>query len=374
MRYLSLIFLTLLIPSLVFAGTIEDGKSALDRKDYPAALKLLRPLAEGGNTAAQLYIGQMYVDGWGVERDMSKALSWYRKAAKLGNADAQYRLGVMYLGIPGVKKDEAESEKWLQKASEQGDPDAQLLISLRKSDEEKDKEGCNPCSKTTVWDDYNVFNLKVTFMPKPDFAQWSGSFDKASHDISIEYSGSDGKNADRVKLIMIGGRALVTHDLVGNPEGAYYLLEAEVLQMMVVKGILGRAFPNGSKDIPKDGRLNYTSEKLGIQYATPGSQGFVAAPWHALGNIKVIAPASVEFDMELTQPVKNRDAGNMEKSVTKYSGDLSFRDNTRIDDSMSLREWKIEGLSDSEAVKYKTVADVRKKIADEEAKAKLAKP
>ncbi len=47
----------------------EDAKAAYDRGDYATALRLLRPLAELGNAAAQHYLGKMYADGMGVPQD-----------------------------------------------------------------------------------------------------------------------------------------------------------------------------------------------------------------------------------------------------------------------------------------------------------------
>ena len=45
---------------IVRAGPIEDGIAAYRGGDYATALRILRPLAEQGNAAAQFNLGSMY--------------------------------------------------------------------------------------------------------------------------------------------------------------------------------------------------------------------------------------------------------------------------------------------------------------------------
>ena len=68
----------------VAAGPFEDGYAAHEKGDYATALRLLRPLAEGGNSDAQHNLGVMYEKGRGVPQDYAEAVKWYRKAAKRG--------------------------------------------------------------------------------------------------------------------------------------------------------------------------------------------------------------------------------------------------------------------------------------------------
>jgi len=42
-------------------------------------------------------LGQMYENGWGVDKNHSKAVEWYRKAAEQGHTEAKERL--QYLSI-----------------------------------------------------------------------------------------------------------------------------------------------------------------------------------------------------------------------------------------------------------------------------------
>ncbi len=103
-----------------FAGPLEDGQSAFDNDDYATAMKLLRPLAEGGDAIAQFYLARMFDEGWGVPVNDVEAVKWYRRAADQGDADAQNILGVMYRDGEGVAKSDAEAVKWFRLAAEQG--------------------------------------------------------------------------------------------------------------------------------------------------------------------------------------------------------------------------------------------------------------
>jgi TPR repeat protein len=64
------------------ADQLEDGIAALDRREYAAALGLLRPLAESGVPRAQLRLGLMHQKGLGVREDYVEAWKWFALAAE----------------------------------------------------------------------------------------------------------------------------------------------------------------------------------------------------------------------------------------------------------------------------------------------------
>ena len=80
----------------VYGDDFQDAEDAYNRKDYKTAYKLLLPLAEQGDAAAQYNLGLMYYTGQGVPQDYKEAVKWYRLSAEQGDATAQYNLGVMY--------------------------------------------------------------------------------------------------------------------------------------------------------------------------------------------------------------------------------------------------------------------------------------
>ena len=110
------------------AGTFEDALDAHARGDYAKALRLIRPLANDGDAAAQFNLGLMYVTGQGVQQDDAAAALWFRKAAEQGYALAQTNLGVLCRDGRGVAQDETEAVNWFRKAADQGDAVAEFLL------------------------------------------------------------------------------------------------------------------------------------------------------------------------------------------------------------------------------------------------------
>ena len=68
--------MALLQYSNVWAASYEEGKKAYLDKDYAQALAILEPLAEKGNSQAQVTLGIMYDFGHGVAKDQAKAIEW----------------------------------------------------------------------------------------------------------------------------------------------------------------------------------------------------------------------------------------------------------------------------------------------------------
>ena len=58
------------------------------RGDYAGALEILRPLAQGGNSRAQIRLAEMYAMGFGVKQDSIQSYIWYSLAARDGNTAA----------------------------------------------------------------------------------------------------------------------------------------------------------------------------------------------------------------------------------------------------------------------------------------------
>jgi uncharacterized protein len=103
------------------AAQIDDAEAAFNQSDFPAALQLLRPLAEQGDPRAQVSLGQMYDFGYGVPQDYAETLKWYRKAADQGYYVGQYLLGFMYKVGRSVPQDYVAAHMWWNLAAAAGD-------------------------------------------------------------------------------------------------------------------------------------------------------------------------------------------------------------------------------------------------------------
>ena len=69
-----MLWLCLAVPA--FAGPLEDGSAAYNKKDYATALRLWRPFADRGNAIAQYILGVMYDNGQGVPQDYVLEITW----------------------------------------------------------------------------------------------------------------------------------------------------------------------------------------------------------------------------------------------------------------------------------------------------------
>ncbi|HIJ43845.1 MAG TPA: hypothetical protein HPP75_07700 [Rhodospirillaceae bacterium] len=111
-------------------GHLDAVRKALDHGDTDAALDDLRPLAEKGDTKAQVLLGDLFLKGQGVPHNYSMAWQWYQRAALAGNAQAQFKLANMYRKGLGVPYYLSKAVEWYGRAAEQDYVEAQYMLGL----------------------------------------------------------------------------------------------------------------------------------------------------------------------------------------------------------------------------------------------------
>lgn len=120
--------------STAAANKLDEAASANERGDYAAELKITRPLAESGDSWAQIFLGDSFKTGRGVAQDFAQAAKWYHLAAqgkqKESSSLGQFNLGVFHEDGKGVLQDYAEAVKWYRLAAEQGHASAQVNLGL----------------------------------------------------------------------------------------------------------------------------------------------------------------------------------------------------------------------------------------------------
>ena len=127
-KHLILIILSLiLVVPVVYADDYQDGVDAFDKKDFNAAFKKLKPLAEKGHAKSQTNLGILYYNGKGVLKDYKKAVEWLTKAAEQGEVKAQFILGEIYIEGKGAIKSFKTAKYWVQLAYENGFEGAKAL-------------------------------------------------------------------------------------------------------------------------------------------------------------------------------------------------------------------------------------------------------
>lgn len=94
--------------------------AALDAHNFLEALRILKPLAEGGYTRAQFTLGRLYATRPGGYRDDGEAIRWFEAAARRGSAQAQHEIGTRHMHGNQLPKDITLAIEWLEKAAAQG--------------------------------------------------------------------------------------------------------------------------------------------------------------------------------------------------------------------------------------------------------------
>jgi hypothetical protein len=86
------------------AADLAAGVRAYDNKEFAKAAGELMPLAEGGDSTAQYYIGSMNSSGKGCRRiiRLESSRNWYSAAAERGHAHAAAMFGWLFATGPNV--------------------------------------------------------------------------------------------------------------------------------------------------------------------------------------------------------------------------------------------------------------------------------
>lgn len=125
------------------------GVSYYSSGDYSNAIDCFRKGCGQNFAPSQWFLGIMYHNGFGVDKNFVEATKWYRKAAEQGLAMAQWHLGTMYEHGRGVSQSNAEAIKWYRKAAEQGNDNA--LERLRALQSQSEQSGSNRISVEEIF-------------------------------------------------------------------------------------------------------------------------------------------------------------------------------------------------------------------------------
>ncbi len=98
----------------------EQGVAAYDAQDYAAALPFLVRAAEKDDPEAQYTLGRMYVNGYGVVKDVDRAHELFQASADQAHPGGQVGMGYLYLTGQAVEYDDEEAARWYRLAADQG--------------------------------------------------------------------------------------------------------------------------------------------------------------------------------------------------------------------------------------------------------------
>lgn len=91
-----------------------------EKCDYKKAFDYATIAAEDDECGGYLVLGSLYLNGWGIEKDVNKALENYKMAAAYGDETAMNQIGFIYMGDEGIEEDPKQSFYWFNEASKKG--------------------------------------------------------------------------------------------------------------------------------------------------------------------------------------------------------------------------------------------------------------
>jgi len=93
-------------------------------KNHQQAILWYKKLSDCSDSMVRVwalaYLGDFYLNGYGVAINFSEAIKYYKKSAEQGVGYAMYMLGIMYLNGKGVKMNTKEAKKWFNLAYNNG--------------------------------------------------------------------------------------------------------------------------------------------------------------------------------------------------------------------------------------------------------------
>ena len=107
---------------------MEKGFSSYAAKKYDTAFAAFEKAAATGTPEAIFVLGNMYMNGFGVEKDQDKAISLYILAAQKNDASAQYTLALLYMSGQIVPRNRAFAEKNLLAAAQNDNAEAMATL------------------------------------------------------------------------------------------------------------------------------------------------------------------------------------------------------------------------------------------------------
>lgn len=116
---LAVLFCLCLLPAAALAD-FNQGKLAYDMKQWRQAISNLRPAAERGDARAMVLLGNMYANGYGVDKDDEEAFVLFRRAAQQDNLDGILATAAFYQEGRGVSQNTRLAIEWFGRGAKMG--------------------------------------------------------------------------------------------------------------------------------------------------------------------------------------------------------------------------------------------------------------
>lgn len=115
------VFSLIVLSNLAAGMTSESNPHSSSESQFKE--RLARAMT--GDPVAQHLVGDAYINGNGVPKDLRRAFGWYEAAAMQGNLDSEFNVGSAYEHGDGVEVNYKLALKWYTLAAEKGSVQAQ---------------------------------------------------------------------------------------------------------------------------------------------------------------------------------------------------------------------------------------------------------
>ena len=124
-----LLSLAMAMCNICLADSFIEGSTAFQNKNYAVALEKWKSSTKDGNAYAMFNVGNIYYFGHGTQENHFEALQWFLKATSLSDGNAELFIGEIYRKGLGLNVDLVRSKAWLSIAELKGNKGASQLIS-----------------------------------------------------------------------------------------------------------------------------------------------------------------------------------------------------------------------------------------------------
>jgi hypothetical protein len=199
--------------------------------------------------------------------------------------------------------------------------------------------GASPHAKAPAspWADFADYTLTVKVPPKGESGTWKIRAFADPADVLVEADTPAAKGRNRGTVLLVGGQYLAAKGLALEPGFELDPLDAAIVSLKGLTGLLDRAVPGGPATLKGRQSVSVRDDRTPIEAFTPTASSRFAAPWSLKGTVARVDANTVSFELEIEAPFGEK--GETRARWT-FSGTAAGSARSRsLEDGMSLAGW-----------------------------------
>lgn len=158
---------------------------------------------------------------------------------------------------------------------------------------------CDPqdiCASDSLWYRATAVTLSVTDLMSGHRSQLKFVI---RDDLNIAIEGESAKNGETIhgKVMLIGGRFLLTKGVDSKEGEAIDALDGCLLPYQLLATALSQAYPDGPDSIQGSKSVDIKEELRGIRIATQSAEGYYPPPWSLSGSTERVDARTIAFSL-----------------------------------------------------------------------------